>query len=103
VYVTYGDCDRTDNSSGATLKTMGLDKALRLRKATRAEFTRVMNQLDALMAAVEPDLRSIQVTYRLLEEKAAASRELDSQVLEMLLDEADAELDTVGGCGRLPS
>jgi hypothetical protein len=29
-----------------------------------------------------------------LEEKAAALRELDSQVLEMLLDEADAELDT---------
>jgi len=45
------------------------------------------------MAAVEPDLRSMQVTYRLLEEKAAALRELDSQVLEMLLDEADAELD----------
>jgi hypothetical protein len=53
-----------------------------------------VNQLDALMAAVEPDLRSMQVTYRLLEEKAAALRELDSQVLEMLLDEEDAELDT---------
>jgi len=73
---------------------MGLDKALRLRNATRVAFTRVMNQLDALMAAVKPDLRSIQVTYRLLEEKAAALWELDSQVLEMLLDEADAQLDT---------
>jgi hypothetical protein len=73
---------------------MGLDKALRWRKATRAAFTRVVNQLDALMAAVEPDFRSMQVSYRLLEEKAAALRELDSQMLEMLLDEADAELDT---------
>jgi len=53
-----------------------------------------LNQLDALMAAVETDLRSVRVTYRLLEEKAAALWELYSQVLEMLLDEADAELDT---------
>jgi hypothetical protein len=29
-----------------------------------------------------------------LEERAAALRQLDSQVLQMLLDEADAELDT---------
>jgi hypothetical protein len=49
-----------------------------------------MNQLDSLMAAVEPDLRSMQVTYRLLEERAAALLELDSQVSEMLLYEADA-------------
>ena len=67
---------------------------MRLRKATRAAFSRVLNQLDTLMAAVEPDLRSIQVTCRLLEERAAALRQLDSQVLQMLLDEADAELDT---------
>jgi hypothetical protein len=73
---------------------MGLDKALRLRKATRAAFTRIMNQLDTLMAAREPDLRSTQVTYRLLEERAAALPELDSQVLEILLDDADAALDT---------
>ena len=46
------------------------------------------------MAAVEPDLKSIQITYRLLEERAAALRQLDSQLLEMLLDEAEAELDT---------
>jgi hypothetical protein len=56
---------------------MGLDKALKLRKATRAACTRVLNQFYALMAAVEPDLRSIQVTYRLLEEKAAALWEMD--------------------------
>jgi hypothetical protein len=53
-----------------------------------------VNQPVALTTAVEPDLRSIQVTYHLLEEKAAALWELDSHVLERLLDEADAELDT---------
>jgi hypothetical protein len=52
------------------------------------------NQLVASTTAVEPDLRSIQVTYHLLEEKAAALWELGSQVLVRLLDEADAELDT---------
>jgi len=33
------------------------------------------------------------LTYRLLEEKAASLREHDTQVLEMLLDDADVELD----------
>ena len=46
------------------------------------------------MAATEPDLKSIQVTCRLLEDKAAALCEQDSQVLDMLLDDGDAELDT---------
>jgi hypothetical protein len=73
---------------------MGFDRALRLKKATRAAFTRVLNHFDSLMAAREPDLKSIQVTYRLLEEKAAAVWVQDSQALEMLLDDADAELDT---------
>jgi hypothetical protein len=57
-------------------------------------FTTVLNQIDSLMAATEPDLKSIKVTYRLLEEKAAALREQYSQVLEMLSDDADAEVDT---------
>jgi len=33
---------------------MGPDKTLKLRKVTQVAFTRVMNQLDALMTAVEP-------------------------------------------------
>jgi hypothetical protein len=55
-------------------------------------LTRVLNQFGSLMEASDRDLKSIRVTYLLLEVKAAALRELDTQVLEML-DDTDAELD----------
>jgi len=45
------------------------------------------------MEATESDQKSSKDTYRLLEEKAAVLREHDTQVLELLLDDADVELD----------
>lgn len=45
------------------------------------------------MKAAESDQKFIKDTYRLLEKKAASSHEHDTQVLELLLDDADAELD----------
>jgi CRISPR/Cas system-associated exonuclease Cas4 (RecB family) len=72
---------------------MAYNRALRLGKATHAAFTRLLNQFYNLMEAAESDQKSIKGTYRLLEKKATALRENNSQVLELLLDYVDAELD----------
>jgi hypothetical protein len=45
------------------------------------------------MEAPESDQKSIKDTYRLLEEYAAVAHEHDTQVSELLLDDAEAELD----------
>jgi len=83
---------------------MGLDKALRLRKATRAAFTRVMNQLDALMAAVEPDLRAYSGYIPPLGRKGGGITGAGLTGVGNAVRRSGCRVrHTFGGCGRLPN
>jgi hypothetical protein len=70
---------------------MGLDQALRPGKTTPLAFTGELYQSDILMAAAQPDVKYIHVTYHLLRGTASALQEQDTQVLKMLSYNADAE------------
>lgn len=66
---------------------------MRQRKATRSAFTRAFNKLNDLLEASETDKIAVQVSFSVFEEKATELQELDAKIIDLMLDDDEADLD----------
>ena len=70
----------------------GLARKKRIRAGHRGSATRILNQLDTLVAAEETDLARLAQLRLSLEEKLETLKLLDSEILDLTEDDLEEEI-----------
>lgn len=77
-----------------------LETIKKRRRVVRASFTKVANDLTALLQHSSPDVEETHVAMQILEEKFTELRDLNAEIFSLLLEqnviEADLEEETEG-------